>query len=140
MFCSISSFFFRCEIYIMHILRVTSQTRCSHIYFMSDTFPKWKHLTADWKCCCKASHCKQFSSTLRPSVQATEFSLTKKPYEFTVCRVLSAILHNGKNENSHSPKVNTWYCNLVVCLSCVLANNDFTGLAHLVSGWANCYE
>lgn len=97
---------------------------------MSDTFPKWKHLTADWKCCCKASHCKQFSSTLHPSVQATEFS-----YEFTVCRVLSAVLHNGKNEHSRSPKVNTWYC-----LSCVSANNDFIGLAHLVSGWANYYE
>lgn len=35
--------FFCCEIYYMHILRVTSQTSCSHFYFMSDTFPKWKH-------------------------------------------------------------------------------------------------
>lgn len=39
-----------CVIHIMHILRVTSQTRCSYVYFMSDTFPQSKHLAADWKC------------------------------------------------------------------------------------------
>lgn len=38
----------------MHILSATSVTRCSHFYFMSDTFPKWKHLTASRKCFWKA--------------------------------------------------------------------------------------
>ena len=59
--------FFLIVIYIMHIFTVTSPTTCSHIYFMSDTVPESKRLTAAWKCFCKTSLQKQFSSTSHPS-------------------------------------------------------------------------
>lgn len=77
-------------------------------------------------CVCEfASPCKQFSSTLQPfhpSVQ--NFYLTQQS------QILSAVLNNGANEQGHSPKVNSLHCNLVLCLSCVSANNCYTELAH----------